>query len=789
MNLLKINLILVGLLLCSMRAGALSKSEIADLDGHIILGNRKSGGKLFIFDHNQDEWTSPLWSYNTRVGVDGLSMDFNHFNDQKRVWYKNTEHILIAGNGDGIALFNLETEKFDFSYEVKVDGLSTSVHAAEILPDGNFVVADPTGANRGGANLRLIYGDNADPKILQSIAFSGIHAVVWDYERERLWVWGSKLRKYRYVSDGENSQLIQDGSQFNPPWWGSGAHDMMPMIRGGQTDQLIFNCQQGIGTFDIESESFELLYGTNSVAVNVLPDSKVVRGKGVDHNSLTGEVIYNKSEASKLYKPGTIINSKMDSWDYTGTDTMEFYKAHWFQHNTFSYGPATSSTNPPANRAPTFLSTPASTVLEGEDYSYTAAVYDTDDEDTLTRSEVLLPEWLNFDAISGLLSGTPGTNDLGGHTVTLRVNDGTVDVDQTFTIFVVKPGLPVQHLDAAVAGSVTGSPVTQWADRSGNGNHAGPAAGSVTYPSSSFSESGRPGLNVGSTNNSLELFSAADSDDWLDFTGDASGNSGFCVLVAFKCDTLNTASWNDVLGNTSSISGFGFRYSKSGAPQAYLGGASINRSGGVVEPGDTAVYGVNYNAVTGSYMFWDSKNDSAVSQSVAATNFSMTGPVTVGRTDNTGRYMIGMIGEVKVFDTVLSSEEFQAERDALVEKWISGSISGYEGWTFTNSIIGEPTDDDDGDGLDNLSEYAVSEKPTFTRTGSQWEYIHLQRNDDPNLTCRVEARTNLISGEWTTEGVTILRSNTAGAGTFYDEVTNRISATSPQAYVRLTVEN
>jgi hypothetical protein len=347
MNLLKINLILVGLLLCSMRAGALSKSEIADLDGHIILGNRKSGGKLFIFGHNQDEWTSPLWSYNTRVGVDGLSMDFNHFNDQKRVWYKNTEHILIAGNGDGIALFNLETEKFDFSYEVKVDGLSTSVHAAEILPDGNFVVADPTGANRGGANLRLIYGDNADPKILQSIAFSGIHAVVWDYERERLWVWGSKLRKYRYVSDGENSQLIQDGSQFSPPWWGSGAHDMMPMVRDGESDQLIFNCQQGIGTFDIESESFELLYGTNSVAVNVLPDSKVVRGKGVDHNSLTGEVIYNKSEASKLYKPGTIINSKMDSWDYTGTDTMEFYKAHWFQHNTFSYGPRDVSTNPP----------------------------------------------------------------------------------------------------------------------------------------------------------------------------------------------------------------------------------------------------------------------------------------------------------------------------------------------------------------------------------------------------------------------------------------------------------
>ena len=272
------------------QSSALTKTEIGALDGGIILGNRKGGGKIQIFDHRQENWTSPMWEYDTRKGVDGLSMQFDHFNDQKRVWYSNTEYILIAGNGDGIALFNLETEKFDFSYDVRVANLSTSVHAAEILPDGNFVVADPTGNNRGGANLRLIYGDNADPKILQSIPYPGIHAVVWDHRRERLWVWGSKLRKYRYVSDELNSSLIQDGSQFDPPAWGVGAHDMMPMVREGQADKLIFNCKQGIGTFDIESESFELLYGTISLAKHALSDEEIMRGKGVDHHSTSGEI-------------------------------------------------------------------------------------------------------------------------------------------------------------------------------------------------------------------------------------------------------------------------------------------------------------------------------------------------------------------------------------------------------------------------------------------------------------------------------------------------------------------
>lgn len=70
-------------------------------------------------------------------------------------------------------------------------------------------------------------------------------------------------------------------------------------------------------------------------------------------------------------------------------------------------------------------------------------------------------------------------------------------------------------MDATVSGSVTGNPVTQWADQSGSGNHAANNVGSVYYPGISRSASGLAGLDFGTSRNTLQLFDAAASDIWL----------------------------------------------------------------------------------------------------------------------------------------------------------------------------------------------------------------------------------------------------------------------------------
>ncbi|MCP4699746.1 MAG: hypothetical protein GY862_23280, partial [Gammaproteobacteria bacterium] len=91
------------------------------------------------------------------------------------------------------------------------------------------------------------------------------------------------------------------------------------------------------------------------------------------------------------------------------------------------------------NDAPTFTSTKLIAGLEDAAYSYNITAADADVGDSLTLTAPVKPAWLNLTdngGGTGTLSGTPANSDVGANNVTLRVNDGTVDVDQSFVITV-----------------------------------------------------------------------------------------------------------------------------------------------------------------------------------------------------------------------------------------------------------------------------------------------------------------------------------------------------------------
>ncbi|MCP5013470.1 MAG: hypothetical protein GY942_26135, partial [Aestuariibacter sp.] len=89
-----------------------------------------------------------------------------------------------------------------------------------------------------------------------------------------------------------------------------------------------------------------------------------------------------------------------------------------------------------SNDTPTITSTAITSATEDSAYSYTLTVSDVDVGDSLTLSAPTLPTWLSFNPTTGVLSGTPGNAEVGDHNLVLRVNDGTVDVDQNFTLTV-----------------------------------------------------------------------------------------------------------------------------------------------------------------------------------------------------------------------------------------------------------------------------------------------------------------------------------------------------------------
>ena len=81
--------------------------------------------------------------------------------------------------------------------------------------------------------------------------------------------------------------------------------------------------------------------------------------------------------------------------------------------------------DPPSNSAPTISGVPSSSVLMGEQYSFTPTASDADD-DPLTFDVQGEPNWLSINSGSGALSGTPTLADVGSYSgIVVSVNDGS----------------------------------------------------------------------------------------------------------------------------------------------------------------------------------------------------------------------------------------------------------------------------------------------------------------------------------------------------------------------------
>ncbi|MFO7932720.1 MAG: GDSL-type esterase/lipase family protein [Bacteroidales bacterium] len=99
------------------------------------------------------------------------------------------------------------------------------------------------------------------------------------------------------------------------------------------------------------------------------------------------------------------------------------------------------------NKPPYFTSTPITTATEDVTYSYEVAVDDDNPLDALTIIAGSKPGWLTFTDNgdkTGLLSGIPGDDDVGPHSVSLIVSDGKEIAAQEFTITVENVNDPPQ---------------------------------------------------------------------------------------------------------------------------------------------------------------------------------------------------------------------------------------------------------------------------------------------------------------------------------------------------------
>jgi hypothetical protein len=77
------------------------------------------------------------------------------------------------------------------------------------------------------------------------------------------------------------------------------------------------------------------------------------------------------------------------------------------------------------NNAPSISGSPANNVTAGQEYLFAPTATD-EDNDTLTFSVTNLPAWASFNTTTGVLSGTPGSEDTGNYEgIVISVTDGT----------------------------------------------------------------------------------------------------------------------------------------------------------------------------------------------------------------------------------------------------------------------------------------------------------------------------------------------------------------------------
>ena len=215
---------------------------------------------------------------------------------------------------------------------------------------------------------------------------------------------------------------------------------------------------------------------------------------------------------------------------------------------------------------------------------------------------------------------------------------------------------------------------------------------------------------------------------------------------------------------------------------AFFGVGNANDQGisGVSSNGMSLILGVNLDEDTCS-LWWDDGRSGThmllyADAALSATATSVETPY-FRNTQFTGSNAVGI-------DMLLYGTNFNDVANF--------SLSPYQIWMSGYQLTGT---DDDGDGLNNLAEFALGGNPTnpsengyvpvFGKGMSNMVYVYPRRKDS-GLTYWLETSTNLVSGVWTNAGYTEVP-DVGGYDENFEAVTNGVVVDEDQTFIRLRV--
>ncbi|WP_164111573.1 MULTISPECIES: DUF6528 family protein [Sphingobacterium] len=276
-----------------------------------ILISEQSEGQVVIIDSLSK---GVLWNWKASEHLNSTQAAwFKEIDEAKAVYQK--QYILLTASSGGVALVRISDKKLMFY--TRDPG---NPHSAELLPDGNIVMASSIASNGQGDALKLYKVDSLNAYVAKEhkrYNQTFAHNVVWDYKRNILWSTDDQnLYTFTYENNGGDLSLTKGSKFYTLP--DRDPHDMFPVYG---KEELYLTTSSKIYIFDINSGKFmEHPYSKRNI-------------KSIsDGPAGFGTIIV---EPTTSYWTNRIINIRGSSAFFK--DSYKMYKARWFIHNPFSY--------------------------------------------------------------------------------------------------------------------------------------------------------------------------------------------------------------------------------------------------------------------------------------------------------------------------------------------------------------------------------------------------------------------------------------------------------------------
>jgi len=227
----------------------------------------------------------------------------------------------------------------------------------------------------------------------------------------------------------------------------------IPNSNWNGSETITFTATDPGGLSDSDPATFTVTPVNDPPVVVDIPDQTITEGNNfsvIQLDNFVSDPDNPDNQITWTYSGNNELNVNIDA---NRVATIAIPNTNWNGSETITFtatDPGGLSDSDPAtftvtgvNDPPHITSNPVTGATQGQLYQYQVTANDPDPGDVLTYSLITSPGFININATSGLISGTPAVADTGAHIVEARVTDvaGAFDT-QNYTLTVLYSNAP-----------------------------------------------------------------------------------------------------------------------------------------------------------------------------------------------------------------------------------------------------------------------------------------------------------------------------------------------------------